>query len=139
MRFSRIIFVGPGLCILIFIVALGIGGCPNDHKTAKVNCAREINVSSSSGVSAEHSAVYVCTGDKVTWNVGQNKDLHFTVKFDEACPFESCSQIDEAHPTVTVQNEKSYPKYLTVYKYTIRVGDKVFDPHVIGGGGHGAK
>ena len=138
MRFSRVIFVGPGLSILLFLVALGIAGCPEPQRIVKVDCVRSIYVSSTTGVVAEHQAVYVCSGDKVTWKVKADKDVRsFAIKFKDACPFETCADINDAHPTGTVPNAKSYPKYLTLYEYTITVNDKKFDPHVVGGGGHG--
>jgi hypothetical protein len=95
-----------------------------------VPCTTTINVTQT-GVDVPDA--YVCKNTKVTWKAPD--DLIFHVIFKHDCPFTSgCRQIDNQHPTAGPLIELP-TSTLTVFDYGITVNGKLFDPHIIGGGG----
>jgi hypothetical protein len=138
MRASRHVFWGYAvLFALLLLFVLGTSGCKatlvQQAGTKILKCATKINVDPTNGVAQGDEAVYVCNDSnfkKVTWKADQG--VTFTVHFPGACPFNPCPDITDANPVATVG---TLPFGLTVYKYTITVNNKPFDPHVVGGGG----
>jgi hypothetical protein len=89
------------------------------------------------GVDHAKAAILLCPGYKVTWNE-PTSNYKFVVKFTDY-PFPGTQKtFTNADPTTPV-----FPPGvadITVFKYTITISGahgfhKVFDPHVIGGGG----
>jgi hypothetical protein len=139
MHFSRVVFGAAGLFVLLSILVLGIGGCSEkspkltaNKTTKKIDCVTKITVDPTSGVDTHQFAVYICSGDTVTWDAKHG--VTFTVQFPGVCPFNSCPDITDTQPTAIVAPQ---PADVTVYKYTITVNNgSPVDPHVVGGGGY---
>ena len=139
MYFSRVVFGGASLFVLLLILTLGTGGCSEKSPKVtfntfkKIDCVTKITVDPTSGVDTHHKAAYVCEGDTVKWDAQHG--VTFTVHFPPgACPFNPCQDITDTHATAIVAPQ---PADLTLYKYTITVNNgSPIDPHVVGGGGY---
>jgi|KBSMisStandDraft_5_1062788.scaffolds.fasta_scaffold2252477_1 hypothetical protein len=130
MSFSRIISTCTGLLVLISLLASPTS-CDQGKTTyyqLKVACTTMLNVNSQTGV--DLADAYVCKNTKITWNAN---DHIFFVFFKHDCPFgaNGCKEIDNQHPTAGPITSDTF----TVYDYGIVVDGKLFDPHIIGGGG----
>jgi len=116
-------------CALVLLLLVGANSCsksPQAKKTKQINCDSDVDVDAAKGV--KKPAVYVCDGDKFTWNA---KGHHFVVVFNAGSPFTNGSTFDDKNPSGIA------PQYgpLTVYKYTITVdSNPPVDPQVVGGG-----
>jgi len=132
MHFSRVMFGGASLMLLLLLFGLGIS-C-GDEKPRKnsvyLSCQTTVQVNPTNG--ADPLDIYICPNSTVTWNANGHK---FTVIFKhKQCPFkDGCKNIDQDHPSRSTPSEK--PPVLTVYDYEILVDGELFDPHVVGGGG----
>lgn len=131
MRFSRIAFGITGLSVLFSLLAspTNCGQEKTTYYQLKVACTTTLNVNSQTGVDVADA--YVCKNNKVTWNAG---DHVFFVFFKHDCPFgpNGCKEIDNQHSTAGPIASDTF----TVYDYGIVVDGKLFDPHIIGGGGN---
>jgi len=120
---------------LMALFMLGAGSCGDDHpkpkaaggKTKMINCDQSVDVDAAKGI--KKWAAYLCDGDTLTWNA--DSTVQFTVLFEKTTPFANGGRFDNGHPTGNAQ-----PQYgpLAVYKYTITVNGKDFDPQVVAGG-----
>jgi hypothetical protein len=119
---------------LVLLLVLGASGCEQlgiKKKIVKFDCGNQtVHVDPNEG--ANPQAVYVCEDDTVTWSPDGHK---FVVEFKKDSPFvDGGKKFDNQHATSN-KTKKHYK--LTVYEYKITVDDAhVFDPQVIGGGGH---
>ena len=130
MSFYRIVLSIAGLCVLFSFLALptSCGEEKVQYIQVKFACATMINVTDT-GV--DKPDAYVCSGNKVTWNANNHI---FTVFFKNGCPFQSgCKEIDNQKPTAGPIISSNTT---TIYDYGIVVDGKLFDPHIIGGGGN---
>lgn len=130
MSIRRTILGIAGLTVLFSSLALP-SSCGQEKPTyyrLKVACTTTLNVNSQTGVDVLDA--YVCKNSKITWQPG---DHVFFVFFKHDCPFgpNGCKQIDNQHPTAGPIASDTF----TVYDYGIVVDGKLFDPHIIGGGG----
>jgi hypothetical protein len=100
-----------------------------EYVRLKVACTVTLNVNSQTGVDVPDA--YVCKNTKVTWKAN---DHIFFVFFKHDCPFgaNGCKEIDNKYPTAGPIASDTF----TVYDYGIVVDGKLFDPHIIGGGGN---
>jgi hypothetical protein len=130
MSFYRIILGIVGLSVLFSFLALptNCGQEKTMYVQLKIACTTTLNVNSQTGVDVVDA--YVCKNAKVTWKAN---DHTFFVFFKHDCPFgpNGCKEIDNEHPTAGPVASNTF----TVYDYGIVVDGKLFDPHVIGGGG----
>jgi len=132
MSFSRVISRLAALLVLLSLLAFptsyGQQKVP-DYVQLKVTCMTTLNVNLQTGVDVPDA--YVCKNTKVTWKAN---DHIFFVFFKHDCPFTTngCKEIDNAYPTAGPIASDTF----TVYDYGIVVDGKLFDPHIIGGGGH---
>ena len=118
--------------ILMSLIALtGCGG--HQYRKVKFPYHVIVTVDPQMGVIKEHQVVYLLEGGTIEWKAPKGEK--FSVEFDpKNCPFESCPVVDNASP----QSPKGkHFEFLSLFKYTITVDGKSFDPHVVGGGGHG--
>jgi len=123
-----------GVLSAALLIAVAIAGCkerhePND-RVVKIRCGDQtVNADPVKG--AVPAVIYLCDDDKVTWNANGHA---FKVEFKEDSPF---SDDDKVFDNTHAQSKKV--KHLgdwAVFPYKITVDGKVFDPHVIGGGGN---
>jgi hypothetical protein len=125
-------------CVVIFgamlVLMFGGTGCGRGNRPqVTYDCGQTVIVDAQMGVIKKHQAVYLCEGKTLEWQAQGGET--FTVEFDpKNCPFESCPIINNAAPK---SPSGKHFDYLTVFKYTITVNGKAYDPHVVGGGGHG--
>ena len=130
MSFPRTILSIMGLSVLFGFLALptSCGGDEPGYYQIKIACTTTLNVNSTSGVDVADA--YVCKKSKVTW---QANGHIFFVFFKNKCPFGSngCKEIDNQHATAGPIASDDF----VVYDYGIVVDGKLFDPHIIGGGG----
>jgi len=132
MYFYRIVLSFAGLCVLFSCLALPTSRSEDKQVYVQLRfaCVTTVNVTDT-GVDIPDA--YVCKNGKVTWNA--NNHIFF-VFFKKDCPFSgpgACKEIDNQHPTTSPITDTTTP---TVYDYGIVVDGKVFDPHIIGGGGN---
>jgi hypothetical protein len=131
MQFYRMMSGFVGLAVLISLLALPTS-CGEEkpmYVQFKVACTTTLNVNTQTGVDVVDA--YVCKNSTVTWQA--NKHI-FSVGFKHDCPFDpkDCIEIDNQHPSAKVAVSPTSP---TVYDYAITVDGKLFDPHIIPGGG----
>jgi hypothetical protein len=130
MSFPRTILSITGLTVLFSFLAspTSCGGDEPGYYKIKIACTTTLNVNSQTGVDVPDA--YVCKKTKVTW---QANDHIFFVFFKSKCPFgpNGCKEIDNNKPTAGPLASDDF----AVYDYGIVVDGKVFDPHIIGGGG----
>jgi hypothetical protein len=132
MNLSRVIFRIVSLSVLLIFLALQTsnGDEKPQYVEVKLACTTSLNVDPNQGVDLVDA--YICDGTKVTWNANGHTFHVFFKK--NLCPFQGgCRGINNQHPTSGTVKPQST---LTVYDYGIVVDDDVFDPHVVGGGGH---
>jgi hypothetical protein len=131
MPFHRMMSGIVGLAVLITFLALptSCGEEKPKYVQFKVACTTTLNVNTQTGVDVVDA--YVCKNDTVTW---QSNNHVFSVAFKRDCPFSAsdCKEIDNQHPSAKVAVSPTSP---TVYDYAIVVDGKLFDPHIIPGGG----
>ena len=130
MSLSRVVLGITGVSLLFSFLALpsSCGQEKVQYVQVKFACKTTINVTDT-GVDTQDA--YVCGGNKVTWNA--NNHIFF-VFFKNGCPFVSgCKEIDNQKPTAGPIISTTTT---TIYDYGIVVDGKLFDPHIIGGGGN---
>ena len=128
---SRTILVTAALSVLFSLLASSTD-CGQEKATyyqLTIACTTTLNVNSQTGVDVPDA--YVCKNNKVNWKANGHT---FFVFFKHDCPFNpnDCKEIDNQHPTAGPIVSNTF----TVYDYGIVVDGKLFDPHIIGGGGH---
>ena len=136
MRFSRILFGRAGLFALPLFLII-VEGCDKVHKVqtppkaprSKTYDCLDVNVQVDPSNGVDKKAVYVCEDNTVTWTA--QPGVTFTIKFQD-CPFHDCVTFSSGVPS----KKALHFNELTVFKYTITVNNKPFDPHVVGGGGN---
>lgn len=128
----RVIFRIASLSVLLIFLALQTSSGDEKAKSVEVRltCTTSLNVDPNQGVDLVD--VYICDNTQVTWNANGH-DFHVFFKKGK-CPFiGGCKGINSQHPMSGVVKTHLT---LVVYDYGIVVDDDVFDPHVVGGGGH---
>jgi hypothetical protein len=128
---SRTILVTAVLSVLFSLLASSTdcGQGKIAYYQLTIACTTTLNVNSQTGVDVPDA--YVCKNNKVNWK--DNGHIFF-VFFKHDCPFKpnDCKEIDNQHPTAGPIVSNTF----AVYDYGIVVDGKLFDPHIIGGGGH---
>ena len=118
----------------ILMLVMGASGC-SQHQYGKVKLPFHVvvTVDPQQGVAQEHQVIYLFEGGTIEWRAPHGEK--FSVEFDpKNCPFQSCPVIDNGSPKSPAGRHFDY---LMLFKYTITVNGRPFDPHVVGGGGHG--
>jgi hypothetical protein len=137
MRFPRVT-LGRAIGVATIAVAalvpleLGAGQDQTSHtpEYVRLSCGdASVNIDPTNGTDLK--AVYLCAGNKITWNANHHQ---FIVIFRKS-PFTDDRKIFDNNNYVSrpAKNDTA----LTVYNYLVIVdGQLVDDPQIVGGGGH---
>lgn len=132
------------LCFALTLLAsLALSGCGGGQQqlTGTFKCSDQtvtVDWSQKHGVNPHQNAIYLCTGNKVTWNPAGNVQS-FTITFQDS-PFGPSPQTFDQNHNVSPPMPAYTDSDWRVFKYSLQVTDTQgnshpFDPHVIGGGG----